>query len=156
MASKVQGIITIRPAVPKDIEKIALWQLEMAKETESLVLNLQTVVQGVTYVFEQSAVGNYLIAEVADQRVGSLLLLKEWSDWRAGNILWIHSVFVEPDYRKQGVFTAMYEMVKAQVLNSPSLKGIRLYVDKTNRPARSTYQNLGMNGDHYQTFEWMK
>ena len=34
--------------------------------------------------------------------------------------------------------------------------GIRLYVDKTNHNALKTYSSLGMNGEHYSMFEWMK
>jgi len=29
-------------------------------------------------------------------------------------------------------------------------------VDKTNKNAQKTYENVGMNGEHYQLFEWMK
>ncbi len=34
--------------------------------------------------------------------------------------------------------------------------GIRLYVDKRNLNAQKVYTSLGMNGDHYTTYEWMK
>jgi hypothetical protein len=50
----------------------------------------------------------------------------------------------------------MYERIKARVVDDSNLRGIRLYVDKTNENALCTYKNIGMNGDHYQTFEWMK
>jgi len=42
------------------------------------------------------------------------------------------------------------------VANDESLKGIRLYVDETNTAAREVYTRLGMNGEHYRVFEWMK
>jgi RimJ/RimL family protein N-acetyltransferase len=38
----------------------------------------------------------------------------------------------------------------------PDLKGLRLYVDKTNQRARNVYQRCGMSRDHYDLFEWMK
>jgi ribosomal protein S18 acetylase RimI-like enzyme len=37
-----------------------------------------------------------------------------------------------------------------------SIRGIRLYVDKTNTKAMKVYEKLGMNGEHYGLFEWMK
>jgi predicted GNAT family acetyltransferase len=42
------------------------------------------------------------------------------------------------------------------VNTDPDLRGIRLYVDKTNAVAKAVYQKLGMNGEHYQMYEWMK
>ena len=35
-------------------------------------------------------------------------------------------------------------------------RSFRLYVDKRNVPAREVYTRLGMNGEHYLVFEWMK
>jgi RimJ/RimL family protein N-acetyltransferase len=37
-----------------------------------------------------------------------------------------------------------------------SIRGIRLYVDRRNTRAQQVYTRLGMNGEHYQVFEWMK
>ncbi len=31
-----------------------------------------------------------------------------------------------------------------------------LYVDRRNVAAHKVYESLGMNGDHYQVFEWLK
>ncbi len=40
--------------------------------------------------------------------------------------------------------------------NNDNIGGIRLYVDKSNISAQKTYTKVGMNGEHYQLFEWMK
>jgi ribosomal protein S18 acetylase RimI-like enzyme len=50
----------------------------------------------------------------------------------------------------------MYEHVQSIVKQDPDLKGIRLYVDRTNVGAQDVYTRLGMNGEHYGVFEWMK
>ncbi len=34
--------------------------------------------------------------------------------------------------------------------------GIRLYVDASNEKAMGVYKAVGMDGEHYRTFEWMK
>jgi ribosomal protein S18 acetylase RimI-like enzyme len=50
----------------------------------------------------------------------------------------------------------MYAFLQNEIKDDPSIGGIRLYVDKSNTRAQSVYSQLGMNGDHYQVFEWMK
>jgi ribosomal protein S18 acetylase RimI-like enzyme len=37
-----------------------------------------------------------------------------------------------------------------------TLRGLRLYVDKSNTKAIATYESLGMNQEHYHLFEWLK
>jgi len=49
----------------------------------------------------------------------------------------------------------MYEYIKGMVTPGSGYTGIRLYVDKTNLAAQKIYEKLGMNGDHYQVYEWM-
>lgn len=50
----------------------------------------------------------------------------------------------------------MYNHIQKLVDADPDLKGIRLYVDKTNAAAQQTYKKIGMNGEHYTVYEWMK
>lgn len=50
----------------------------------------------------------------------------------------------------------MYAHIQNLVKENENIRGIRLYVDKTNIGAQKTYENTGMNGEHYQLFEWMK
>ena len=88
--------------------------------------------------------------------VGSLLTTYEWSDWRNGTVLWIQSVYVDSRYRKQGIYGTLYSYIKTVVAADESLKGVRLYVDESNKAAREVYTRLGMNGEHYRVFEWMK
>jgi ribosomal protein S18 acetylase RimI-like enzyme len=65
-------------------------------------------------------------------------------------------VYVEKKYRGQGVYKEMYNHIQQLVETDPDLKGIRLYVDKTNEAAQETYKKIGMNGEHYTVYEWMK
>jgi hypothetical protein len=46
--------------------------------------------------------------------------------------------------------------VRAFVDAEPGVRGIRLYVDRRNVSAQEVYTRLGMDGGHYQVFEWMK
>jgi ribosomal protein S18 acetylase RimI-like enzyme len=71
-------------------------------------------------------------------------------------VLWIQSVYIESRYRGKGVYKKLYDHIQQLVAIDQDLRGIRLYVDKTNKAAQSVYHKLGMNGEHYQLFEWMK
>ena len=149
--------IKVRPGLLFDIDVIADYQVKMAFETENgLKLDPPTVNLGVTAVMDDPSKGKYWLAEVDGQVVGCLLTVPEWSDWRNGTVLWIHSVYVHPDFRKHGVYKSLYQHLVEMVKESPDLRGLRLYVDKTNTRAQKVYESLGMNQDHYSLYEWMK
>jgi len=149
-------MIQVRKAKVNDIDKIVDFQLKMALETENLKLNLTTVYQGVEAVLNNESLGAYYIAEYEKFVVGCLLTTYEWSDWRNGTVIWLQSVYVIPEYREKSVFKALYFSIKNEVERNDKLKGIRLFVDKTNVKAQKVYQALGMNGEHYKTYEWLK
>lgn len=50
----------------------------------------------------------------------------------------------------------MYHHIHQLVEQDPDMKGIRLYVEKRNETAQKVYSGLGMNGDHYTVYEWIK
>lgn len=146
----------IRQANEKDASAVVEFQLAMALETEQLQLDEPTVIKGVAAVFADSSKGTYYVAELDGQVIGSLLTTFEWSDWRNGTVLWIQSVYVRPEFRKKSVFSQLYKHIQNLVANNSSLRGIRLYADKTNISAHQVYEHLGMTAEHYQMFEWMK
>jgi GNAT superfamily N-acetyltransferase len=148
--------IDIRSGRREDIEQIAEFQVRMAQETEGMHLGLETVTCGVSAVFDDPSRGQYWVAETESGPVGVLLTVPEWSDWRNGTVLWIHSLYVLPEWRGKGVFRALYDQLRNKVLASNSLKGLRLYVDRRNGHAQAVYGQLGMTAEHYQLFEWMK
>lgn len=148
--------ISISKAKLQHATTIANFQVMMAMETENYKLDLDTVNKGVEAVFTSTELGQYYIAEVNGETIASLLTTYEWSDWRNARVLWIQSVYVLPDYRRKGIFTNFYEHIKMIAKNNAKIGGIRLYVDKSNISAQKTYTKVGMNGEHYQLFEWMK
>jgi ribosomal protein S18 acetylase RimI-like enzyme len=148
-------MITIRAAEPDDAMLIIEFQQKMAYETENIHLDFHTVTKGVHTVFTDATKGAYYVAVDDDTVVGSLMTTYEWSDWRSGTVLWIQSVYIVPTHRGQGIFRKMYEHIQSLVTPESGYRGIRLYVDKTNYLAQRVYQKLGMNGEHYQVFEWM-
>jgi GNAT superfamily N-acetyltransferase len=130
----------------------------MAYESEGMKLEKSVIEPGVVAVFndEQESKGFYLIAE-GDQNeaLGCLLITTEWSDWRNGTMLWIQSLFVVQEARRQGVFKKMYLYLQELVNNSSTdYRGIRLYVEKDNLTATEVYKSIGMDGEHYNMFQW--
>src|SRR6266550_1118156 len=143
-----------RGATREDARTIVEFQQAMARETEEVELDRETVTRGVKAVFDDPARGRYFVADVDGRVVASLLITYEWSDWRNGVVWWIQSVYVDPEFRGQGVYAGLYAHVRQAA--DPSVRGIRLYVDKRNSRAQEVYRRLGMDGEHYLVFEWMK
>jgi len=82
-----------------------------------------------------------------------MMITYEWSDWRNGTFWWIQSVWVEPAFRGQGVFKALYGHVEAKARQDGGVCGLRLYVEHENTRAQETYERCGMKRTVYQMFE---
>ena len=106
--------MTVRTATIQDAELIARFNQAMAMETESKALDWGTISAGVERMVLNPELGFYLVFEpdTGGQITGCLGITFEWSDWRNGLFWWIQSVYVSPDSREQGVFTAMYHEVQ--------------------------------------------
>ncbi|MFW6256911.1 MAG: GNAT family N-acetyltransferase [Bacillota bacterium] len=143
----------IRRAEEKDIDIIAEYNCRLALETEGIKLDQEQVKKGVKQgIIDDKA--QYFLYEIRGQVVGQLMLTKEWSDWRNGYFYWIQSVYVNKDYRRQGIFKKLYSKVEDIVKDSSESCGIRLYVEKDNKKAKNTYENLGMTKTPYHIYEW--
>lgn len=135
---------------------IAKAQVNMAQETEDYKLSYETVLKGVSSAIQDPKKGIYYIAEVENKPIACLFTVLEWSDWRAKNVMWIHSVYVSKDFRAQGIYKFMYQQLQNKIQNSDEFAGIRLYVDKRNTNALEVYHKLGMESEHYSLCEWLK
>ena len=148
--------IKIRNANLNDLPILVDSMIKMAKETEDLDLQPSVLEPGIKNGLIDPLKASYFIAEIDNHFAGTLMITKEWSDWRNAWVLWIQSVYTDINYRNKGVYKALYQYIKAMVDEHSEYCGIRLYVDKTNTSAQKVYTKLGMNGDHYQFFEWME
>ena len=137
----------------KDTNSLVEFNIKMAAETENKILDRNTVTHGVKKVINNSEMGYYVIAKDSNKIMGSLMITYEWSDWRNGMFWWIQSVYVEKEYRKQGVYKQMYLYIKEKAKNDKLCTGIRLYVEKENHVAQSVYKKLGMDETFYKLFE---
>jgi len=147
-----------RQAQAADAETITEFQIAMAFESEGMKLERETCHRGVRAVFEDPTKGAYTVAEETTTGlvIACTLVIPEWSDWRAGTVWWIHSVYVRPEHRRNGVFRGIYSRLKSEVDSRSDLQGLRLYVERENTRAQATYRELGMSPDHYLLYEWLK
>lgn len=157
-------MIHVRPARLDDAPTLIAFQKAMAWETEELRLDEAILSSGIRSVLEDPAKGHYFVAEtqaptsaeaktVAPAVVGSLMLTREYSDWRDGWFWWIQSVYVVEAWRRNGVFRSLYRFVQQLASQSPGVCGLRLYVDHDNHKAHRTYELVGMQRARYTMYE---
>ena len=146
----------IRKGQSSDWQQISSFQKQMALETENKKLDQELVSQGVISVFKKTKgfhKGFYLVAELESSLIGSLLVTREWSDWRNGWFWWIQSVYVVENWRRMGVYKELHKTLCELATQEKNICGIRLYVEKTNEKAQSVYQSLGMTESNYLLYE---
>lgn len=146
----------IRLATPQDAPVLVEFNAAMALETEGKELLPGVIGAGVRSLLGNPASGFYVVAEKEERVVGSLMITKEWSDWRNGTFWWIQSVYVRPEFRRQGVYKRLYSHIQEMAAKDPAVCGFRLYVERENTRAQATYDALGMRKTGYLVFEELK
>ena len=155
------GAIRVRDATPADAAWLAACAIAMARETEDKALDPDTVRAGIAAGLADPGKARYFVA-MHDARAGgdtlgvpagTLMLTREWSDWRNGDWWWIQSVYVMPQLRRHGVFAALYRHVEALARAAPGVVGLRLYVERDNAAAQRTYAAFGMREAGYRIYE---
>lgn len=145
-----------RPATDVDADTLVAGNLAMALETEDLALDPVVLRAGVLRALGGDVGAAYFLVDdpTTGAPLGQLMVTREWSDWRNREVWWIQSVYVWPEARKTGVYSALYARVCADAA-AAGAGGVRLYVDTRNTRAQEVYRRLGMNGEHYRVFEAM-
>lgn len=141
--------ILIRSATIDDAGAITAFNQAMALETEGKDLAGATVEAGVRHALADREASRYYIAEVDGTVAGQTMITVEWSDWRNALFWWIQSVYVDPRFRRQGVFRALHAYVRGEAKKLPNVCGLRLYVHNENQRAMATYLQLGMTKTDY-------
>ena len=132
---------------------IAEFNLRLAEETEELHLDPGCVDKGVAAILSDPAKGLYFVAQTRGEVVGQVMITYEWSDWRNGNLWWLQSVYVRKDFRRKGVFRALFKHLQDLALKSGGVCGLRLYMHSENARARNSYEQLGMKRTKYEVME---
>lgn len=147
--------VTVRTATTEDADLLARFNAAMARETEDKTLDSETVRAGVKGMLDNPSRGFYLVAVRSGTIVGSLMVTTEWSDWRNGVFWWIQSVYVRPEARRTGAYTALHRAVRRRATANDEVCGLRLYVERGNEAACETYEALGMTEASYRMYEEM-
>jgi len=147
----------IRRGTVEDVSTLVEFNVSMARETENKILESATVQRGVRAMFDGRGAGFYLVAQIDAAAlcdvVGALMVTYEWSDWRDAWFWWLQSVYVRPDFRRRGVFRALYQALQQEAESRPDVCGLRLYVERENNNAQQTYQSMAMNKTPYLMYE---
>ena len=143
----------IRQALSQDAEELAEFNINMARETEGIELIPEVITTGVKRLIDSPHLGFYLVVELDNGIQASLMITTEWSDWRNGVFWWVQSVYVRPQYRRQGLYRELYARVKELAEQEPSVCGYRLYVERDNVGAQKTYESQGMVETDYKMYE---
>ena len=151
-SNREQGIL-VRPARIEDARDNARFNAAMAQETEGKALDPPTLRAGVDAVLADARHGFYLVAELDGANAGCLMITYEWSDWRNGQWWWLQSVYVPESLRRRGVFRALHAEAERRARATAGVIGLRLYVERENVNAQSTYARLGMHDSGYQLYE---
>lgn len=145
--------LTIRKAELRDAKTVAKFNASIAMETESMELDPDTALGGAKALIKDPHKGFYLVAETKGEIVGQLMVTNEWSDWRNQYFLWIQSVYVREDFRRKGIFSALYHHLNDLARYKKNVAGLRLYVEKNNETAKQVYEDIGMIKSHYEIYE---
>lgn len=153
----VVSSLVVRNARPEDVETIASFSAAMAWETEHRRLDLQRLQQGTLALLKSPAYGFFQVAEIALRSaptlIGQLMVTYEWSDWRNGVFWWIQSVYVDPAWRRHGVFRRMHDAVLSTARTRADVCGVRLYVETNNHVAQAAYRRVGLARSSYAVYE---
>lgn len=145
--------IAIRPGTIEDLAVIVKYNNALAVETEHRQLDIPTLTKGVEALLRDPSKGRYFLAVEGDAIIGQTMFTYEWSDWRNGMFWWIQSVYVRPDKRGTGVYTALHRHIEQLAKQEGGIRGLRLYAEEENHRAQRTYEKLGMTKTGYRVFE---
>lgn len=149
----MSGGTRLREAAPGDRDVLVAFARAMARETEDRELDADALGAGVEALLADAERGRAFVVESEGRVVATLMLTREWSDWRNGWFWWIQSVYVEPEHRGRGHYRRLHEHVRELARRDPRVCGLRLYVEGANHDAQKTYLALGMRETGYRVFE---
>jgi len=146
-------MVTVRLSRPDDEDAFVRGTLGNAWETERLRLDEAVVRRAVRKLLADPSKGLCVVAEDAGAAIGTAYVTFEWSDWHDAWYWWIQSLYVVPERRGQGVYTATYRFIQEEARRRGGVRSIRLYVEKANENGLRAYRGHGMTETPYLVFE---
>ena len=142
--------LDIRRAKSADLESLVSFAVAEAKEAEGIKKDSERVRQGVTTALNDDSIAMYWVLEKNNTGViGSVSIVKEWSDWNSGHYWWIQNMYILPEFRGKGLMERLIQALKDTARNEDAIE-LRLYVHKNNAQAISAYQKVGFFDSDYR------
>ena len=142
--------LDIRRAKSADLESLVSFAVAEAKEAEGVKKDSERVRQGVATALNDDSIARYWVLEKNNTGViGSVSIVKEWSDWNSGYYWWIQNMYILPEFRGKGLMQQLIQALKDTARNEGALE-LRLYVHKNNAQAISAYQKVGFFDADYR------
>lgn len=140
----------IRMATSADLESLVSFAIAEAKEAEGIKKDSKRVRQGITAALNDDSIARYWVLEKSNTGViGSVSIVKEWSDWNSGYYWWIQNMYILPEFRGKGLMERLIQDLKDTAREEGALE-LRLYVHKNNAQAISAYQKVGFFDADYR------
>lgn len=136
-------MFSVREAGPVDLEQLIAFALAEAVDAEQALFPAASVYRGVEAGLENPALARYWVVETLDGAVvGSISIVREWSNWRAGDYWWVQSLYILPEYRGKGLLKMLLERVRREATAAGALE-LRLYAHEENIRALKAYRREG-------------
>lgn len=96
----------------------------------------------ITAVLDDDRLGFILIARIDDRVAGCIFVSFIWSMEHVGRVAWVEELFVDPEYRRRGVGSAL--LVEAMKrAEGEGCRAVDLEVDGSHSAAAALYERCG-------------
>ena len=143
---------TVRSASLDDLPILTAFTLAEARAAEGRELDLERVQSGVrTGLTDPQRARYWVLVDETGNPAGSISVVREWSDWQAGDYWWVQSVYLVPEVRGRGLLSKLLAAVKVAAVQAGALE-LRLYVHRDNQNAVRAYRRAGFAATAYEIF----
>jgi len=140
----------IRRADLADLEQLVEFTLAEAEEAEGAGQDREKARRGIRKALEDESVALYWVIENRKEGlVGNISVVKEWSNWKAGNYWWIQSLYIKPAHRGRGLLQSLLKTITESAVQGGALD-LRLYVHQDNERAIRAYRKAGFVDAQYR------
>jgi len=147
---------TIRLARIEDARKLAEF-CELLRESLEMPVQQEKLLPGVSAPIKDLSKGMYLVATEAhkSELIGCLMITYEWDTGNNAFIWWIQDVFVDGNWRRKGVFQALYKHTIKMAKDKGNVCTIKIHVNDDNLNAQKIYKSMGMTDTSNFMYEFI-
>ncbi len=139
----------VRNANFNDLKNLVEFTVAEANEAEGIQNASNKILNGIKAGLENPSIARYWVLENENLNpVGSVSVVKEWSDWNCGFYWWIQSMYLLPSHRGKGLMNTLLQEVKNVAMAEDAIE-LRLYVHRNNKRAIKAYRKSGFNDSDY-------